>query len=404
MSGRPPSSFRLASKILRRMNVAGEAPISATYDDKRLYISIPLSSDKTIAPRLARQVLEKFGTDDTRIKVTADKEKISIPISLPLNRRSLKGKAAARPRVSLRVNCNPSLYDLLTEECPPNLKSLDVVLPSEASFPFVRTLASANTSPDASPYFHLKKFHFKLFSSTPLPNLESHLLIFLQNCPHLQVIYLFYGDPEEVIELPTTLQAPELPHLRSFTHESPNEVIPMGLFNRLDLPTDHEVAVTFTITDVSKKPWDRVFPVQIESSLSDFKIVKITVCPEFEGSTMVVVGATFLKFRRKWSFNVVVCPERYSLTAGIEKMLSFLKRCKSFETLHIETCMDGPGVQGVLERVNSIATWRRWRGARLQHVSLVVQDRETWLKKNRRAIEKLKKLVTVEIVDQVRLR
>ena len=399
MSRRPPSSFSLASEVLRWLSDdVGGAHICVTCDDRRLYIYIPLFLDKRIAPRLARKVLERFGTGNTRIKVTADKEGILIP----LNKRSPKRNAAAHPWISLRVRCNPSLYDLLTEECPPNLEILDVVLPTGDSFPSVMYFALANNWALTSPHSHLREFHFKSFSYITRPDLGFNLLIFLQNCPRLEVVYLFYGDPEQVIEFPATTRDPYLSRLRSFTHESPNEVMPMSLFNRLALPTGHEVTVTFTITDSSKKPWDRLFPVQIESSLFDFKMVEITVCPEFEGSTMVVVGATFKKFRRKWSFNVVLCPDIYSLTAGIEKMLSFLKRCKYFEILHIETPMDGPGVRGVLERVKAIAESRRRRGARLQHVGLVVQDRETWLKKNRRPIEKLRELVTVKIIDQVR--
>ena len=290
-----------------------------------------------------------------------------------------------------------------------SLNTLDVVTPG--GFPPVES--SEATANPAHPLFpSLTNFCFKAVGPRAVAlNLGDNLLKFLRNSPRLQVAFFGYGDRENGINI-TTSPAVSLPDLRLFTHESPFDTIPIGLFKKLTLKPTCDIA--FTVKNVHPKhidePWDSGFFPSRRSPLGhlrDVKTVKITVRAGSEDSS-TMVEAKFSNPNRTISLNRLTGSLIYSHWAEvIEKILDFLKANGtdgSVETLHFEHChLDGPAAKSVLERMKKFAESRRGSTTPLKTVTLVFRDREELLKTCGDSIQELKRYVmAVEIVESGR--
>lgn len=245
---------------------------------------------------------------------------------------------------SLRTDQDlPFLKELLIKPLP-ILKNLDVATSGSL---FSGSLAA--TSFDR-PIFNIPQLTNVCFKSigpgfVDAPRVGDGLLNFLRGCPMLEVASFNYGDQKHLnrdIEFTTdekSTEAVSLPCLRSFTHESPVDLIYTGLFNRLSLPPTCDVA--FTITDsASQSKWEDGFSTLRDSPyFFNVKKVRLALHDQNEGS--LTVKATFLN-----SKNMRISLNRrrsspysaYSLSA-VESFLDFLKKSEmaySIESLRFE--------------------------------------------------------------------
>jgi hypothetical protein len=136
----------------------------------------------------------------------------------------------------LAVNVS-NLDTLLTENFRAKLKKLDL------------TITNASEFPDAHPYPNLTSFCFKMLGCDATTNLGDHLIDFLSHCPQLEVVYFSYDD----IKFTPNSKTVSLPSLRSFTHESLSETMPMGLFNRLTVPPTCEATLMVTVSGLMQE-------------------------------------------------------------------------------------------------------------------------------------------------------
>lgn len=274
----------------------------------------------------------------------------SAPVSVDIRRKCELLVTESLKRITRRLMTlravDVSFLDELLIEPLPTLRNLDIV--TSEGFPSIMTLA---TTTPCHPLFHapnLTNFRFRLrppqrFVETP--EVEDRLLNFLQHCPMLEVVFLGYDDTHTgsgSITNKASTRVVSLPHLRSFTHESPADTIHTTLFNRLSLPPTCDIAFAVTDLLLSNDPWDRTFPALFHLSyLSDVKVVRIIFVPQCEGSRMVKV--VLIDSRNiKVSFNRLPPPAHCAYTLSvINKFLEFLassQLARSVETLYFERC------------------------------------------------------------------
>ena len=240
----------------------------------------------------------------------------------------------------------------------------------------LRNLDAATTTPGHPMFPRLTDFRLQLCPGfETIPKLGDNLLDFLRNCPLLEVAFFDYDGLYSDIEFTTSeesTKAVSLPHLRSFTHESLNDRIDIGLFNRLSLPTTCDL--TFTITDHPRKvddPWDCGFPtLHGPSYFTDADRVEIAAITRNDGN--VVVRTKFLNSEnRSISLNRLTLATHESCSAsGVQSILDFLGSCemaRSVETLDLQCCpvsrLEGyphPDLAGQLLRLDNLKTLVLW--------------------------------------------
>lgn len=226
----------------------------------------------------------------------------SVPLSIKFKRGRTPSKMARESLkgitnrlATLRGAYTQSLDELLVQPLP-ILRHLNIFpfgwvgrtflhMQSKRSLPSIRTLFTTNLG-----FFHIPNLvEFELYITwhwyVPI-KLGDSLLNFFLGCLMLESIFLGYGDPNTDIEFTTgkeSAEAVSLPYLHKFTHESPVEMIHIGLFNRLSLPPTCKVSFTVTTTEsfgstLCLRPWVDVFPIPRDSScLSDIKVVTTTL-------------------------------------------------------------------------------------------------------------------------------
>ena len=248
-------------------------------------------------------------------------------------KKSLKG--ITDRLIALRAEPTIFLDELLTKPLP-NLRILDIA--ASGAFPFV------NRGCVLSHLRNLTNFSFTLRHPDLVgtPGLGDNLLQFLRDCPLLQVAFFSYDAIENDLEF--TTEAVSLPFLRSFTHESPSEEIPVGLFNRLSLPPTCNC--TFEIQNKLFKriffPWDHGFPtIHDRSYLSDAKTIKITF--DVEDEDLIMIKVKFMNHKRtKVTLKRLtirrVCPSLAEVLKGILDFLNESDIVRSIVTLHLEYC------------------------------------------------------------------
>jgi hypothetical protein len=289
-----------------------------------------------------------FDQNELKALVFLERSK-SAPVSV-----DLKGNSGPSEMVMMRVRdrltslraTDISFLDEILAKPLPALRSLDVV-----TFGGLHSVGSSATTNPGRPLFnvpYLTNLYLKLSPRRPgselIPGMGDDLLDFLRSCPLLEVAFFGYGDPGEDIEFATdeeTTEAISLPFLRSFAHESPFEVIHIGLFNRLSLPPT--CTVVFAVTDSSvMRAWKSGFPVPHDPSyLSNVKKVKITFHVQEGGST--TVAATFINSENmKISLNRLaddpISNDSFWVVENFLDFLGSIETAPSIESLHFKRC------------------------------------------------------------------
>ena len=282
--------------------------------------------------------------DESRAQVFLERSKF-VPVSveirgkrrLPKTVREILKEIAER-LTALRAEHISSLDELFIKPLP-MLRNLDI---TTSGFP------SSNASRTLFHVHNLTSFVFTLRSSGFVaPRLGDSLLKFLQSCPLLEVAFFDYCDLEQDIESTigeASTKAVSLPHLRSFTHESPLEMIPVGLFNRLSLQPTCNLA--FTIRDKlfrsDANPWDDGFPIlRDQSYLSDIKMIKIAFDIEDEDAIIVKVkllNSKHTKISLKRLKTPRACPSLAEVVKGVLDFLGSTETAHSVEILRLEYC------------------------------------------------------------------
>ena len=357
---------------------------------------------EALALRITHTLLNQLGADCARINVTAVDENICILVPFSPVGGSTESGAATKTSITLRADRGPSLWNLLTDKYPSNLGELWVMSggdPSTIFFP----------PRDQHPrYSLLTSFKFESSGSDIAVSLGEYLLQFLGNCPRLEVLFLNYYDPKQVIKFKTSPRTKRihLDSLRSFTHESyvRDEVtpvpVPVDLFNQLILKATCNI--TFTIKNPPRDPWDCSFPALLRdtSHLSSVNTVRIAIHPLFKGaviSSPLVVGATFSNPEHAFAFNAIVYSYKCPRKDGINNMLDFLEKCRAVKTLHFERCIEKQNVKEVLGLVKDNVVRRRERRTHLESVVLDVQSKEKFSEAYRESIDELRKFIFVQV-------
>ena len=217
-----------------------------------------------------------------------------IPVSVDLvgMQNPSEGVRGLMNRIPSRLTAlrgeDSQFLDGLLDQPVPILRNLDVIgsgAPVEERrikrLPSVGSLVTTNLDNLQFHVPHLTNFRFK-WTGTARPDrvgMGDKLLNLFRSCPLLETVFVDYGHPREDLafaagETPSNVIS--LPHLRSFTHESPTNVIYIGLFNRLSLPSTCVVAFAIDVTDFDDRPWDPGFPAPRDLSyFSDVKKVSI---------------------------------------------------------------------------------------------------------------------------------
>lgn len=288
-----------------------------------------------------------FGDERRALVFTERSKAVLISVHIRENSEQSKEVKESLMRVTdrlatLRAERVSFLGELLIKPLP-KLRTLDVV--TSGGFTSVNL---------CRPLFHvpnLTNFRFAMCRSGSefTPRLGDSLLGFLRSCPLLEVAFFGYGDPENDMEFTTGNSSSEvipLPCLRSFTHESPVEMIPVGLFNRLSLPSTCNI--TFTVTDRTwqcvMNPWDIGF-IAFPPYLSDVKMVKIRF-HLLDENTDLTSTTFFNSERTSISLSRLIPYFRSSLALVAKNMLAFLQDSRiahSIETLHFECDQVFPG-------------------------------------------------------------
>ncbi|KAF9783301.1 hypothetical protein BJ322DRAFT_144978 [Thelephora terrestris] len=263
--------------------------------------------------------------------------------------------------IALRGGYTPFLDRFLTQPLP-LLQDLDLFdsvtdrpkAKSTPTLPSVRSLAARDV--DYCLLFHVPnltnfRFELKHSSSEPAP-LADDLFAFLRSCPLLEVVFLSCGNRGMDMKFTKgkeVTDAVSLPHLRSFTHTSPSEIIDIGLFDRLLLPRtcDVEFVVKTHMWTFPKylRSWTDVFPTPRDPSyLSDVKMVKTTAVPQIQST--IAFKAEFLSSQNtRISFTRISHQSGYYLmrpsnSTPFIKLLDFIgsgEIADSIETLRFES-------------------------------------------------------------------
>ena len=250
-------------------------------------------------------------------------------------------------------------WDKLLIQPLPVLSYLEVVTSEGPSFD--KSLTAANLG-------HLTTFSLTLRNSVSSPRIGHSLLYFLRSCPLLEVVTFGYGELDSDIELNTgagSTEAVSLPRLRSFTHKSPLEVTPIGLFNRLSLPPTCDVAFNITSPKPDNSPgwWNHGFPaLRDRSYLLDTKLVKIAF--QAQGPQLSVIKTTFLDSKhRTVSLNKLMPRPSYSSSHGeVTSIMRFLENsesARSVEVLHFESCVPLPPLVSVADSLEKLSRLKR---------------------------------------------
>ena len=204
----------------------------------------------------------------------------SVPISVDIGGHEILSepvekslKEAASKLTALRATDGRSLDQILSQPLQ-ILRSLAII--SDHKSP--SAIAWSN-NPLSPPFYapNLRKFHFEQRYHSPggISSLEDGLLVLLRSYPLLEVISFCYKDERKTHET-FTMTVP-LPYLCSFTHQSPDDTISTGLFNRLSLPRTCHVAFTVTDTQMLCRHWIHHFPTLRDPT--DVKVVKFALYP-----------------------------------------------------------------------------------------------------------------------------
>ena len=240
------------------------------------------------------------------------------------------------------------------------------------SLPSIRSLSTVNLG---CPLFHvpnLTNFHFTLALHSLLPPmLGDGLLDFFRSCPLLEVISLDYGDRDTDIGFTAdeaSSEAVPLPHLRSFTHQSPCKAIHICPFNRLSLPPTCKVSFTVNPNPPLVIPWNHGFPIQLDSPYltgvktvrTETKFILNTGCP-----VSITLETEFVNSKdMKITLEKALRPSE-PLSARVNNLLSFLESSgiiHSVETLHfawyvVASRAEAPqNVTEVIRRFGSLKT------------------------------------------------
>ena len=390
-------------RVLEELQVQGATIcFSPGNYDERIFITIPHQACGWVGHSDLNHIplIQQLGASKG-VGVTANCKEIQIEIPLPLYKKGGMVYPEANQQITLKVDevYKGTLYKLLFNELSQNLEALDVKA-YHVDFPSVGS-SSCRISP-GPPHLYpcLTTFEFKSSSRLVAFTFEHNLLEFLRNCPKLECVCLEYGDKGKVSKFPTGNEAPKLVELHSlcwFSHKSPNEVMPMGIFNRLSLKKTCNVLLEFK--DQSKEPWDRNFPViHDQSHLSGETTVKITCHnPYFRNFSRIRVK--FSNSDHEFSIQVTASP-MYLGAAGVKKILPFLGRCGGIKVLHFEGCMLGKArqVTSVFKQVNAIVKSRRANDVPLQTVRVTTMDMEKWLELYKKSLKVLKE-PAVEMIE-----
>ena len=403
----------------------------------------------------------------TRIDVTVDREEVKS--SVP--QESSESTAAASPSTTLRIVDSkflpaflgivrdtaslihvtthgsfrtggfPSLEESRIGDLYPNLKRL-VAAKRTTSYTHIATLGESSPlvsfpNPNGL-YPNLTNFSFNATTRGGVePALYHNLLEFLRNCPRLERVFIGYSERREPNESESDPFKPRkalsLPSLRSFTHETYNDMLPMGILTNVCLP--HTCNINLRImtprSRADVKTWiSRFFPTlrlhshrkldkaHSISDLNDVKRVTFTVYNECHGpppsfynlyqvSSYAMVRTTFSNDSHEVSLDMVVdlhnCPRLAEKL--VEKILYFLGRSKigrSIETLHFERRPKNPTAQFTcaLEGANRIAKSRK-NSLKAVFLSVKNEEDKERLEGCKKLIRKLQKNhVEVEMVEE----
>ena len=282
------------------------------------------------------------------------------PTEAPSNvvKQSLKG--FTHRLVSLGV-AHDQFKELLAQPLPA-LKHLDLAIAGE--FPSVASLSPDNLC-------RLTRLRLELSpASVKMPGTGDGLMELLQGCPLMEDVCFRYGVRGSDLDFTTnkaSTRRVSLPCLRAFTHESPYEIIPPDLFDRLSLPPTCGVHFTVHNQDFNL-PWDHGFPTPRGLPyLSDIKTVKILFDPDSR-----IIRVIFFDFNHKQvSFNSGTSPETPTdFVMATLSILDFLGRSdmvRSVQSLEVEGPPHSPkGCRGRLsgqralnfDNLKTLAIWQ----------------------------------------------
>ena len=283
----------------------------------------------------------------------------SVPVSVDLtgNRvpsQAVRGslKRAANRFITLRGAYSMFLDELLADP-PPTLTNLDIIQSpdrqwrqSTHSLPSLKSLSITDLGCNFFHVPHLTNILFELTCHLRTPEgLENDLINFFQSCPLLEVIFLSYGDSRSDVGSTDDRAFAEvihLPHLRSFTHESPTDAVHISLFSRLSLPPTCDVvfAIETSNTEFDRGPWNHGFPTPPQPSyLSDIKVVKMTADVEGRSSRITFKTELCSSKNRRVLFNVTSHSSNFDPFSAAKQLLDFLESsgvALSIENLHFE--------------------------------------------------------------------
>ena len=238
----------------------------------------------------ARAFLERSGQVPLHISMTVDRKR-TVVASLELRRRSKRIATLDLP--------DWSVQKAFLSEPLPSLRSLTVFVDltgmrdagesedislgqmwgpkkktTSWSFPSLTSLIVENINPVRFHTPHLTRFQiWEWMGSTP----GNHLLGFLDNCPLLEHIDIFFpnsggrGKHDLVVSLP---------RLRTFTQTTFDQVFPLTVFNMLSLPAFCSVTLRFRDRGETTPETDDVLPpFKNTDYLTEIKRVKLrTIC------------------------------------------------------------------------------------------------------------------------------
>ena len=281
----------------------------------------------------------------------------SVPVTVDLtgNRVPSQAVRGSLKRIVNRVITLRGAYSMFLDElladAPPTLTDLDIIQSLDRQWKqtmrYLPSLKSLSITDLSCHFFHaphLTNLFFKLTRYVPTTGgLENHLINLFQSCLLLEVIFLSYGySPVYFGFMDGKAFVIHLPHLRSFTHESPSDAVHVRLFNRLSLPPacDVALAIKTSNTRFDEGPWEHGFPAPPEPSyLSDIKVVKITTDVEGGSSRITFKTELFSSKSRRVLFSVESHSSNFDPFSAVKQLLDFLESsgvARSIENLHFE--------------------------------------------------------------------
>ena len=393
-----------ACRLLKDLKVQDATVRSQTlpYDkSSRISISIRWRA-KPPVPSLAPLIQQLGAGKDVNVLVNWWEIRVDIPLPL-LGGGGLIDHPDADQQITSVIEYDDinqeTLCKLLTEGLPQNLEALNV-RGTRVEFPSVKSLGPPCLYPRLTT-FKFNSYDLRQDLVRVAVDFEQHLLEFLRTCPKLERLRLVYGDKEKVNKFPTGEEAPELVELHSlrwFSHESPNEVMPMGIFNRLSLKETCNVLLEFK--DPSEEPWDRNFPdIRDKSHLSGETTVEIT-CGDPSWNGLCCTRVKFSNSVHEFFIQVNTYTP-YSGATGVEKILPFLRRCGHIKVLHLEGCMYGKPwrVTSAFKEVNAIVKSRRDDSVPLKTIRVASMNIAEWSKTYKKSLTELKEPIDVEKIE-----